>query len=119
MTAEIVNPVTVEQRIKACSDQIHKGVKICDERYRIYMEADHAYDVAVAMAYVDQDGPVHERKYRVELATQQERKVRDEALAAYRYADRRAQAFDSELRAWQSVNKSVVSMYGAAGVTDR
>lgn len=119
MTAEIANPVTVEERMTRCSDEIHRGVKICDERYRIYMEADHAFDVAFAQAMVNGDGAQYLRKYRAELATQAERKARDEALAAYKYAERRARAFVDELGSWQSVNKSVLAMYGAAGVTER
>lgn len=119
MTAEVANPVTVEQRMTYCSEQIHAGVKICDERYRIYLKADHDFDVAFAQAMVEQDGAIALRKYHAELATRAERKARDEALAAYKYAERRARAFVDELGSWQSVNKSVLAMYGAAGVTER
>ncbi len=81
MTAEY-NPVSVENAIKACSEQISRGVKICDERYRAYLEADHAYDVAFAGAYLDANGPAHAKKYEAELATMAERKARDIADAA-------------------------------------
>lgn len=115
MTAEIANPVTVEHNIRTCSERIANGVKVCDERYRTYLDADQAYDVAVAHAYVGHDGPAHEKKYVAELETQRERKVRDTANAAYRYADRQAKALENELRAWQSVGASVRQMYGVAG----
>lgn len=115
MTAQIANPVTVEQNIRTCSERIANGVKVCDERYRKWLEADHAYDVAFARAYLNHDGPAHEKKHVAELETQQERKARDVADAAYRYADRNARALENELRAWQSVGASVRAMYGVAG----
>lgn len=115
-----INPVTVELAIRTCSERIAKGVGVCDERYRAFLTAERAYDVAVAQAYLDSAGsPVHERKHITELATQAEREIRDTADAAYRYADRQARALGDELRAWQSVNKSVMSMYSAVGVTER
>ncbi len=119
MTAEIANPVTVEAHIRECSEQIAKGVKICDERYRLYLQADHEYDVAFAHAYMNHQGPAHERKYATELQTMKERAARDAADAAYRYADRRSRAFQEELRAWQSVGASVRAMYGAVGSVER
>ena len=119
MTAEVANPVTVEQRIRACSDQIHKGVRICDEAYRNFLDAERVHDHEFARAYMDHVGPAHERRYAAELATLASREARDIADAGYRYADRRARAYESELRAWQSVGASVRTMYGAAGVGER
>jgi hypothetical protein len=119
MSVEIANPVTVEHNIRTCSDRISKGVAVCDERYRAFLEADHAYDAAYARAYLGHDGPSHEKRYAAELATQQQRAVRDAADAAYRYADRQAKALENELRAWQSVGASVRSMYGVAGRGER
>lgn len=115
MTVEVANPVTVEHNIRACSDRIAKGVMVCDERYRAFLEADQTYDAAYARAYMRHQGPSHEKRYAAELATQQERSARDTADAAYRYADRQAKALENELRAWQSVGASVRSMYAVAG----
>lgn len=114
-----LNPVVIEQAIRTCSDRIASGVKVCDERYRAYLEADHAYDVSFAGAYLDASGPAHAKKYEAELATMAERKARDVADAAYRYADRQARALENELRAWQSVNASVRAMYSVAGTGER
>lgn len=110
-----INPVAVEENIRACSERIAKGVLVCDERYRAYLDADRAYDAAYARAYLGHEGPSHEKRYEAELATQDEREARDTADAAYRYADRQAKALENELRAWQSVGASVRSMYGVAG----
>lgn len=119
MTAPALNPAEIEANIRRVSDRIANGVKVCDERYRAFLEADHDYDVAFAHAYMNADGPQTEKKYRAELETVLERKARDAADAAYRYADRMAKALESELRALQSVNKSVIGLYSTAGVGER
>lgn len=113
------NPVQIEAAIRECANRIANGVKVCDERYTAFLNADRDYDASFAHAYLKAVGPAHEKKYRAEIATRAERERRDVADAAYRYADRTARAVESELRALQSVNKSVVSMYGAAGVGER
>lgn len=109
------NPVQIEEAIRHCANQIAEGVKICGDRYKAFLDLDRAYDAAYASAYMNADGPQHERKYRAELDTQDQRAARDAADAAYKYADRRARALEAELRAWQSVGASVRQMYGVAG----
>lgn len=109
------NPVAIEAAIRDCANQIAEGVKVCGERYGLFLDLDRAYDAAYARAYLKADGPQHEKKYRAELDTQDQRAARDTADAAYKYADRRARALEAELRAWQSVGASVRSMYGVAG----
>lgn len=113
--SEVWNPAEVEARIREVSNRIAEGVNVCDERYRAHLETDRLYDAAFAYAYLEHEGPAHERKYAAELATSKERKARDEADAKHRYADRRARALENELRALQSVGASIRSMYGAAG----
>ena len=112
---EPLNPAQIEASIRDTANRIADGVKVCDERYRAYREAEQRYDVAYAKAFLDYDGPAHSKRYAAELATQTERHDRDVADAAYRYADRTAKALDSELRAMQSVGASIRAMYGAAG----
>jgi len=114
-----LNPVAIEAAIRACSERIAKGVMVCDERYRAFLDADHAYDVAFAGAYLTATGAAHEKKYVAELGTQEQRKNRDVADAAYRYADRQAKALEAELRSWQSVGASVRAMWSVAGTVDR
>jgi hypothetical protein len=114
-----ISPVTVEAAIRACSERIARGVMVCDERYRMFLEADHAYDVAFAGAYLTATGAAHEKKFVAELGTQDQRRARDVADAAYKYADRQARALESELRAWQSVNASLRVAYSVAGTGDR
>jgi len=113
------NPVQIEQSIRDCANRIAEGVTVCGERYGLFLDADRAYDAAYARAYLAAEGPAHAKKYVAELETQDERAHRDATDAAYKYADRRARALEAELRAWQSVNKSVVSAYNVAGVGER
>lgn len=115
----VVNPVAVEDAIREVANRISKGVAICDERYRTLLAAERTYDAAFARAYMNHPGPAHERKYAAELATVQERKTRDVADAAYRYADRQAKALENELRALQSVGASMRAMFAVAGVGER
>ncbi len=109
------NPVAIEAAIRECANRIANGVSVCGNAYKVFVTADHEFDVAFAHAYLNADGPAHERKYRAELATADERRARDVADAAYRFADRKARALETELRAWQSVGASVRLMYGVAG----
>ncbi|MFC8531882.1 hypothetical protein [Nocardia sp. NPDC057227] len=109
------SPEKVDLAIAACANRIANGVKVCDERYTTYLQADHAYDVAYAHAYLNAEGPAHAKKYEAEIATENERRARDVADAAYRYADRTARAVQDELRALQSVGASIRAMYQVAG----
>lgn len=113
--AEIFNPVSIEQAIRDCANRIARGVRICNSRYKEFLEADHAYELAFARAWVTDDGPANAKKYVCEVATETERQARDVADAAYRFADRQAKALESELRAWQSVGASVRQAYATAG----
>jgi len=115
MNAEAWNPVEIEERIRNVSGRIAEGVSVCDKRYRAHLDALRTYDAAFARAYLAHNGPAHEKKYEAELATQDERRTRDEADALHRYADRQARALENELRALQSVGASIRSMYATAG----
>jgi hypothetical protein len=112
---EVLNPVQVETRIRELGEGISNMVGTCDEAYRRFLRADHTYDIAVAHAEAAWEGASWRAKGVVTLATQQERRARDDADAAYRYADRRAKALESELRAMQSVGASVREAYRTAG----
>ncbi|MDO5500458.1 MAG: hypothetical protein Q4F67_12350 [Propionibacteriaceae bacterium] len=112
---DVLNPVQIETSIREVANRMAEGVKVCSERYAAFLTADRMYDRAYAREYMAHEGPAHEKRYAAELATGGERQQRDEADAAYRYADRHARALESELRAWQSIGASVRTMYGVAG----
>lgn len=109
----VLNPVDIEQAIRACADRIHTGVKVVTAAERDARQRAREHDRAYAAAYLNAPGPAHERRYHAELATQPERDARDVAELAYRHAERVAKAVEAELRAWQSVGASIRTMYGA------
>lgn len=115
MSVDVMNPVSIETRIREISDRIAKSAAVCNDRYKAYLDADRAFDRAFATAYMGHSGPQTEKKYAAELDTETEREARDVADAAYRYADRLAKALESELRAFQSIGASVRAMYQVAG----
>ncbi|WP_280499413.1 hypothetical protein [Nocardia cyriacigeorgica] len=114
-TTEALSPVQIERAIRDTANRISKSVQECADRYTEYLTADRNYDRAYARAYMRHEGPQTEKKYAAELATPVEREARDVADAAYRFADRRAKALESELRALQSVGASVRGQYAVAG----
>lgn len=109
------NPAKVEAAIHECSDRIAKGVMKADKAYRLFLEADQAYDLAFAHAYLDAPGPAHAKKYEAEIQTEPSRKKRDEADAAYKLMDRNMKAIQSELDALRSIGTSVRQAYAIAG----
>lgn len=113
--SDIISPVQVETAIREVANRMAEGVQICSDRYAAFLDADHRFDVAYARAYMQHEGPAHEKKYAATLKTADERAARDAADVAYRHADRTARALEAELRAWQSIGASVRSMYGVAG----
>ncbi len=115
MSVDVLNPVEIETRIRDIAERIAKSAGVCNDRYKAFLSADHAYDVAYAKAFLEHDGPQTEKRYAAEVDTADERRARDVADAAYRYADRLSKALESELRAYQSVGASVRQMYAVAG----
>lgn len=116
MSVDTLNPVNVENEIRRCSNRIANGVKVCNEKYETYVKALAAYEVGYAKALIAYDGPGYKAKYAAVIATEGLRTTRDVADVAYKYAKALAEALQDDLRAWQSVNKSVQSAYSAAGV---
>lgn len=113
MSAEVLNPVDIENRIQECARNIHKGVGIVTAAESAFRAADRAFDVAFARAYLNHNGPAHACKYAAVIATEKDREARDVAEVAFKHADRTAKAIEAELRALQSVGASVRAMYGA------
>ena len=109
----------VEQKILETSNRIAKGAGECDRRYRAFLDASRAYEQAYAIAYMSFDGPQQEKRYAAVRDTASEKEALDEADAAYRYADRLSKSLQAELMSYQSVNRSVLATYSAAGVGER
>lgn len=114
-----LTPVAIENHIRELSNRIAKSVAVCNERYGEFLEADREFDKAFASAYLAYEGPQSEKRYHADIASMGAREVRDIADQAYRYADRLAKALQSELMAYQSLNKSVLAQFDVAGVGER
>lgn len=111
----VLNPVQVEAAIVAAAAEVSEGVAIVSQRLEAYRTAERNFDAAWAACYMQAHGPVEERKQSCVLATIAQREALDVAEVSYKYADRRCKAAESRLSAYQSINKSVRAMYGAAG----
>lgn len=115
--ADVLNPADLEAKIQEISRRIHEGVKVVTAAEREAREKRRLYDLAYARAYMDHDGPAHERKYSAEAATTDDRQAAEVAEVAFRHAERTARALENELRATQSIGASVRAMYaGERGI---
>lgn len=112
---EVFNPVSVETRIDAVSNEIVDAVRPCDEALVAFLKADAEYDLAFAHAYMAYSGPQAEKRYAAEIATAAQRADRDIKYAASKRADRNARALESRLSGLQTIGKSVNSAYNTAG----
>lgn len=113
--ARVVNPVEVEQGILNAVAEVAKGVEEWSRAHGAFLEAEHTFDLAWARAYERKAGPVEERKQRCVLETSEEKQALNIATVTFKYVDRRLRSAESRLSAYQTLSKSVMAMYGAAG----
>uniref|UniRef100_A0AAU7J7Q9 Head-to-tail adaptor n=2 Tax=unclassified bacterial viruses TaxID=12333 RepID=A0AAU7J7Q9_9VIRU len=111
----VLNPVDVEAAIRQAVSEVVAGVDQYTIRLREYRAAERTFDLAWARAYMNKSGPVEERKQNAVIATEEEKTALDVAEVAFKYVDRRLRAAESTLSAYQTLSKSVMAMYGAAG----
>lgn len=110
------NPADVEAKIEETKNRIATGVAIVTEREKELKAKKRAFDLAYAYAYKNGEGSIKDREYTADIQTMPHREEADNAEIAYKHAIRLADALEKELFAWQAILKSVVAMYGAAGV---
>jgi hypothetical protein len=110
-----VNPVSIETIIRDVSNEIARGVNIVSTRLAKFRAAEGAYEVAYSTRFMAHDGPQTEKRHAAVLATVELRKRKDEAEVLYKHAATAMSALEKELTAWQTINKTVMAMYGAAG----
>lgn len=114
---EDLNPVRVEQRIQELVQTLSNVLTVWRERYGQWKEAEREFDKAYAIARinVDQDVPYNDRKYHADVATMEQREVKEVAEGAFKYAEQRLAVVRSALSAWQSIGRSVNEAYRNAG----
>lgn len=115
--SDVLNPVDTEQAIRDHSDNIARGVRVVSNAHAAFVKAERDYDLAYARAYMAYEGAAHVKRYAADLATETERIARDAADVAYQHAKRTSKALEAQLMAMQSVSRSVVAMYNAAGAS--
>jgi vacuolar-type H+-ATPase catalytic subunit A/Vma1 len=110
-----LNPVVVEESIQRLVLQIAQGVRAVSLAQQAFQRADRVFDVAYAKAYMAASGPQTEKRYAATVETEQQRMDRDVAELAFKHAERQMKALEGQLSAFQTMAKSVTSMFGAAG----
>lgn len=110
-----VNPVEIENAIRTVANEIAKGVNIVSTRLAAYRLADRTFELAYSKAFRAFDGPQTEKRHEAVVATIELRERRDDAEVVYKHAATAMSALEKELTAWQTINKTVAQMYGAAG----
>lgn len=108
---DVLNPVEIETAIREIANEIGRNVRVVSDAEHKARETRVKYDRAFAAAYLEAEGPAHEKKYRAELATKTERDAMEIADLAYRHAERQARALDAKLRATQSIGASIRAMF--------
>lgn len=112
--SEPLNPVEVERAIRDAANHVGRSVRIVNDALERYRAASREYDLAFAQEVLEAAGAVATRKYAAEIATTQLRSERDAAEVAWHFADRLAAAASKNLTAFQSINKSVMTMFSGA-----
>lgn len=108
-----LNPEQVEAAMRFCNLRISRGVRVVSDAEKAFRDLDRAHDRAFAQAFLDWEGPQTEKRHAATLATADARQDRDVAYLAFQHVKRLAEALQDELRTLQSVNKSIIAMYGA------
>lgn len=109
----VLNPVDVEHRIEELATRIAKGVAIVTAAEREARARRREADLVYAHAYLNADGPAHERRYAADIASMPAREAAETAELAFRHSERTARALERELNAWQSIGSSIRTMYGS------
>ncbi|MFD3426056.1 hypothetical protein [Nocardia fluminea] len=112
---EALSPVQIEGRIREVANQIAQGVEESTRTYTEFQDAESEYNLEYAKAFLAATGAQYEKRYKADVATYELREKMNVAKIAYRHADRKAKALESELRAYQSVGASIRAAYKVAG----
>lgn len=112
-------PAQVEAEIAETTKRLAKSPTVRKNLDVARREAKRALDTAEAHAFLNTSGTVAERNAEVTIAVADERAAYDEAEAAFRYAENQARTLENEQSSWQTILRSVLATYGAAGTGER
>jgi hypothetical protein len=111
-----LNPAQCEAWIRHVSDRIARSVRVVTEAEDAMLTAKRDFDLAYAHAFKNAQGSEQLRRQTAVIDAMPWREKADNADIAFKFARRKAEGLERELFAAMSINKSVVSMYSAAGV---
>lgn len=111
----VLNPAQCEAWIRQVSDRIAKSVRIVTEAEKNMLDAKRDFDLAFAHSFKNAQGSEHLRRQTAVIDAMPFREKADNALIAFKFAQRKAEGLERELFAAMSINKSVRGMYAAAG----
>lgn len=111
---QVLTPEQIEKGIAEIARRLYLSIKVSDDAEEAARRASRHYDRAYAEAFLAAGGSQYARKYVAELATLDERDALDVAELAFRHAQREGRRLEQALSALQSINKSMVAMYGAS-----
>lgn len=112
-------PAQVEAEIAETTKRLAKSPTVRQKLDDKRREAKRALDTAESHAFLNSEGTVAERNAQVTLAVADERAAWDEAEVAFRYAENQARTLENEQSSWQTILKSVLATYSAAGTGER
>lgn len=112
---QVENPVSAEQRIQFCIDNIEKAPRVIKERLTAYQAAKRVLDQKMARTAAATEGSDAAKRRAAILACADEQQKRDDAYEALQYAKERFKALREELSGLQTINRSVSDAYNTAG----
>jgi hypothetical protein len=112
----VLNPAECEAWIRRVSDRIARGVRIVTDAEKAMLAAKRDFDYAFANAFKNAQGSDNLRRQTAVVEAMPWREKADNAVIAFKYAERTADGLAKELFAALNINKSVRSMYAAAGI---
>lgn len=115
MDPQVDNPVSAEQRIQFCIDNIEKAPWVIKDRLKIYQAAKRTLDQKMARTAAATEGSDAAKRRAAILACAAEQQERDDAYEALQYAKERFKALREELSGLQTINKSVSDAYNTTG----
>jgi hypothetical protein len=115
--AEDLNPIQVEKRIQELVRTLSDSLVEWKRRYGEWKDAEREFDKAYAIARigVDKEVAYNDRKYHADVATMEQREVKEVAEGAFKYSEARLAGVRSALSAWQSIGRSVNEAYRNVG----
>lgn len=108
-----MTPLEAAEEMRRLSGLLDKGIDALRRESRHYAEAEDAYRMAHATAYVAADGPAHLRKARADLATSAERVATSAERVESHLADGMRQAALEAVRSRRAQVSAVQSLLNA------